>query len=174
MKRNTKIRVVYVSSYILFLIVSFVFGFNPGKEIGYNFISFLVYMLKILPCAFILIGLFEVWVKKEVIEKHLGEESGIRGYIWAMLLAGTIAGGLLVAFPIAYSLYNKRAKLSIVFTYIGAAAICRVPMTLYEASFMGVKFTMIRLLISLPLVIITSILLGDYLTKRNYKIAEGK
>lgn len=174
MKRNTKIKVVYVSSYILFLIVSLVFGFNPGKEIGYNFISFLVYMLKILPCAFILIGLFEVWVKKEVIEKHLGKESGIKGYAWVILLAGTIAGGLLVAFPIAYSLYNKGAKLSIVFTYIGAAAICRVPMTLYEASFMGVKFTMIRLLISLPLVIITSILLGDYLTKRSYKMAEDK
>lgn len=47
-------------------------------------------------------------------------------------------------------------------------------MTLYEASFMGVKFTMIRLLISLPFVILTSILLGDYLTKRNYKMAEGK
>jgi uncharacterized membrane protein YraQ (UPF0718 family) len=174
MKRNTKIRGVYVSSYILFLIVSFVFGFNPGKEIGYNFISFLVYLLKILPCAFILIGLFEVWVKKEIIEKHLGEESGIRGYIWAILLAGTIAGGLLVAFPIAYSMYNKGAKLSIVFTYIGAAAICRVPMTMFEASFMGVKFTAIRLLVSLPLVIVTSILLGNYLSKRNYKIVEGK
>ncbi|MBA7477827.1 hypothetical protein ES707_13242 [subsurface metagenome] len=174
MKRNTKIRVVYVSSYILFLIASFVFGFNPGREIGYNFISFLVYMLKILPCAFILIGLFEVWVKKEVIEKHLGEESGIRGYIWAILLAGTIAGGLLVAFPIAYSMYNKGAKLSVIFTYIGAAAICRVPMTMFEASFMGVKFTAIRLLVSLPLVIVTSILLGDYLSKRNYKMVEGK
>ena len=174
MKRNTKIKIAYISGYTLFLITSFIFRFNPGREIGYNFISFLVYMLKILPCAFILIGLFEVWVKKEVIEKHLGEESGIKGYVWVILLAGTIAGGLLVAFPIAYSLYNKGAKLSIVFTYIGAAAICRVPMTLYEASFMGVKFTMIRLLISLPLVIITSILLGDYLTKRNYKMAEGK
>jgi uncharacterized membrane protein YraQ (UPF0718 family) len=174
MKRNAKIRVGYVSSYLLFLIVSFVFGFNPGKEIGYNFISFLVYMLKILPCAFILIGLFEVWVKKEIIEKHLGEESGIRGYIWAMLLAGTMAGGLLVAFPIAYSMYNKGAKLNIVFTYIGAAAICRVPMTMFEASFMGVKFTAIRLLVSLPLVIVTSILLGNYLSKRNYKMVEGK
>jgi uncharacterized membrane protein YraQ (UPF0718 family) len=174
MKRNAKIRVGYVSSYLLFLIVSFVFGFNPGKEIGYNFISFLVYMLKILPCAFILIGLFEVWVKKEVIEKHLGEESGTRGYIWAMLLAGTMVGGLLVAFPIAYSMYNKGAKLSVIFTYIGAAAICRVPMTMFEASFMGVKFTAIRLLVSLPLVIVTSILLGNYLSKRNYKIVEGK
>ncbi len=130
-------------------------------------------MLKILPCAFILIGLFEVWVKKEVIEKHLGEESGIKGYAWVILLAGTVAGGLLVAFPVAYSLYNKGAKLSIVFTYIGAG-ICRVPMALFEISFMGVKFTTIRLLISLPLVIITSILLGDYLTKRNYKMVEGK
>ncbi|MDD5014805.1 MAG: hypothetical protein PHW73_06865, partial [Atribacterota bacterium] len=99
---------------------------------------------------------------------------GIKGYSLVILLAGTIAGGLLVALPVAYSLYNKGAKLSIVFTYIGAAAICRIPMTLYEASFMGVKFTAIRLLISLPLVIITSILLGEYLTKRNYKMAESK
>jgi len=58
--------------------------------------------------------------------------------------------------------------------YIGAAAICRVPMALFEISFMGVKFTTIRLLVSLPLVIITSILLGNYLNKRNYKIIEGK
>ncbi|MBA7512802.1 hypothetical protein ES705_04810 [subsurface metagenome] len=65
MKRNTKIKISYISGYALFLIASFVFGFNPGREIGYNFISFLVYMLKILPCAFILIGLFEVWVKKK-------------------------------------------------------------------------------------------------------------
>lgn len=174
MKRNVKIRIVYISTYVLFLVISFILGYNPGKEIAFNFISFLIYMLKILPCAFILIGLFEVWVKKESIEKHLGEESGIKGYVWVILLAGTVAGGLVVAFPIAYSLYNKGAKLSIVFSYIGAAAICRVPMTLYEASFMGIKFTMIRLLISLPLVIITSILLGDYLTKKNYKMAEGK
>ena len=174
MKRNVKIKITYVAIYILFLVVSFILGYNPGKEIAFNFISFLIYMLKILPCAFILIGLFEVWVKKEVIEKHLGEESGIRGYAWVILLAGTIAGGLLVAFPVAYSLYNKGAKLSIVFTYVGAAAICRIPMTLYEASFMGVKFTAIRLLVSLPLVIVTSILLGNYLSKRNYKMLEGR
>jgi uncharacterized membrane protein YraQ (UPF0718 family) len=174
MKRNIKIRIAYISTYVLFLAVSFILGYNQGKEIAFNFISFLIYMFKILPCAFVLIGLFEVWVKKEVIEKHLGEESGVKGYAWVILLSGTIAGGLLVAFPVAYSLYNKGAKLSVIFTYIGAAAICRVPMTLYEASFMGVKFTMIRLLVSLPLVIITSILLGEYLSKRNYKIIEGK
>ena len=174
MKRNNILRIVGLSCYILFLIVSWIFGFNPGKEISDNFASFSVDMLKILPCAFILIGLFEVWVKRETVEKHFGEESGIRGYIWAVLLAGTTVGGLYVAFPVAYALYSKGAKLSVIFTYIGASAICRVPMAIFEASFLGIKFTAIRLLVSLPLVIIASILLGNYLTKRNYKIMEGK
>jgi len=131
-------------------------------------------MLKVLPCAFILIGLFEVWVKRETVEKHLGEKSGFRGYLLGILLASTTVGGLYVAFPVAYSLYSKGAKLGVIFTYIGASAVCRVPMTIFEASFLGVKFSAIRLLVSIPLVVITSMLLGSYLKKRNYGIAEGK
>ncbi len=174
MKQSRIIRVVIISSYIAFILFSFIAKFDPGKQIGKNFITFSADMIKVLPCAFILIGLFEVWVKKETVEKHFGEKSGIRGYIWAILLAGTTVGGLYVAFPIAYSLYNKGAKLSVIFAYIGASAICRIPMTIFEASFMGMKFTAIRLAISLPLVIISSVLLGDYLTKRNYEIMKGK
>ncbi len=131
-------------------------------------------MLKVLPCAFILIGLFEVWVKKETVEKHLGEKSGAKGYLWGIILASTTVGGLYVAFPVAYSLYSKGAKLGVIFTYIGASAICRVPMTIFEASFLGIKFTAIRLLLAIPLVIISSMLLGDYLRKRNYRILEGR
>ncbi|MDI6701286.1 MAG: hypothetical protein QME48_08705 [bacterium] len=54
--------------------------------------------------------------EKETVEKHFGEAAGIRGYVWAALLAGTTVGGLYVAFPVAYSLYKKGAKLSIIFT----------------------------------------------------------
>jgi uncharacterized membrane protein YraQ (UPF0718 family) len=79
-----------------------------------------------------------------------------------------------VAFPVACSLYRKGAKLGVIFTYIGASAICRVPMTIFEASFLGVKFSAIRLLVAVPLVVMTSILLGKYLRKRNYRIVEGK
>jgi uncharacterized membrane protein YraQ (UPF0718 family) len=166
--------IIGLAGYAAFIIASWIFDFNTGKEIGDNFVSFSVEMLKILPCAFILIGLFEAWVKRETVEKQFGEKSGIRGYIWAVLLAGTTVGGLYIAFPVAYSLLNRGAKLSVIFTYIAASAICRVPMTIFEASFLGVKFTVIRLLVSLPLVVLTSILLANYLEKRGYKIAEGK
>ena len=174
MKQNSVVRMAVISSYAIFVALSWIFSFDPGREISRNFASFSLDMLKVLPCAFVLIGLFEVWVKKETVEKHLGEESGIRGYVWGILLASTTVGGLYVAFPVAYSLYSKGAKLSVIFTYIGASAICRVPMTIFEASFLGIKFSVIRLFVAIPLVVITSILLGNYLRKRNYRIAEGK
>ena len=141
---------------------------------GRHFGLFALDMLKILPCAFILIGLFEVWVKKETVEKHLGEGSLVRGYLWALLLAGTTVGGLYVAFPVAHSLYKKGAKLSVIFTYISAAAVFRVPMAVFEASFMGLKFTAIRFSVSLPLIILSSILLGIYLKKKEYHIRDGE
>lgn len=175
MKHQNKI--VKISAFLLyvaFIFTSFIFDFNPGKQIGHNFIIFFLEMLKLLPCIFILIGLFEVWVKKEVITKHLGKGSSILSYVWAILLAGPIAGGLLPAFPIAYSLFQKGARLNVIFTFIGAAAVCRIPMTLFEASFMGIKFSLIRLIVSIPLVILSSIWLGNYLEKRNYRIMEGK
>ena len=93
MKRNNIIKIVAVTGYFLFLLISLVQGFNPGKEIGYNFVSFSVDMLKILPGAFILIGLFEVWVKREAIDRHFGEESGLKGYLLAILLSGVTVGG---------------------------------------------------------------------------------
>ena len=174
MKRSALIKILLFASYFIFLVVSWLTGFNTGQEIGRNFISFSVAMLKILPGAFILIGLFEVWVKRETVERHLGEGSGFRGYLWVILLSGTTVGGLYLAFPVAYALYSKGAKLSVIFTYLGAAAICRIPMAIFEASFLGIKFTLIRWLVSLPLVIITSILLGNYLTKRGYQVSAGK
>ena len=172
--KKNYIEIIAAIVYFMFILFSFVFGYGAGKQIANNFFSFLVDMFKILPCAFVLVGLFEVWVKKETVIKHLGQKSGIKGYIWIILLGGTIVGGLYVAFPMAYVLYNKGAKLSIIFTYIGAAAVCRIPMTIFEASFMGIKFTLIRLSISIPLVILSSMLLGNYLEKKNYKIIKVK
>ncbi len=172
MNFNAIFRITAVTSYALFIGLSWIFGFDPGKEIGDNFASFSLNMLKVLPCAFILIGLFETWAKKETVEKHLGEGCGIRGYVWGILLASTTVGGLYVAFPVAYSLFKKGAKLGVIFTYVSASGICRIPMTLFEASFLGWEFTIIRLAVSIPLVILSSMLLGNYLEKHNYAISD--
>jgi uncharacterized membrane protein YraQ (UPF0718 family) len=174
MEKKKRIRVLVVALYFLFMLTSVLIGFDPGKQIGHNFLTFSKEMLLILPGAFILIGLFEVWVKRESIERHFGEKSGIRGYIWSILLAGTTVGGLYVAFPVAYSLYHKGARLSVILTYISASGICRIPMAIFEASFLGVKFSLVRLFVSIPLVILSSIWLGNYLERRDFTMMKGR
>jgi hypothetical protein len=43
-------------------------------------------------------------------------------------------------------------------------------MTIYEASFMGIKFTAIRFLVSLPLLVLFSMALEAYLERKNYRM----
>ena len=169
MKKILKISLIVI--YFLFIGISPIFHFESGETIGKNFLTFALSMLKIVPVAFILIGLFEVWIKRETIEKHLGEDSSWIGFFWAIVLSSTTAGGLYVAFPIAAVLYKKGAKLSIIFTYLGAVSVCRIPMTIFEASFLGIKFTLVRLLVSLPLIIISSIIMGRFLTNTRFEIS---
>jgi len=150
----------HIVVFAVFVIISLLLNFQPGLDIYDNFMDYLLSMITIVPAAFVLISLFEVWVKRETIEKHLGEETGLRGFLWAIILAGTIVGGLYVAFPVAAVLHKKGARTEVIFTFLFAATICRIPMTLFEANFLGIKFTMVRFLVSLPLVIISSILLA--------------
>ena len=152
--------------------VSFLFHYEPGIWAGREFSDVTVEMLKILPCAFVLIALFEQWVKQEVVERHLGDGSGVRGYLWALLLGAMVVGGLYVAFPLAYTLRKKGASLKVVFSFLGFAGVCRIPMTLFEISFMGLKFTVIRLAVSIPLMLMIGLILGGILEKRGYQLRE--
>ncbi len=148
-----------MAGFVIFLLIAKPMDLKAGTDIFNNFKSFSFTMLKFIPLVFILIGIFEVWIDQETIEKHLGNDSKAIAYLWSIILAGTTVGGLYVALPVAKSLYDKGAKLSIVFTYLGAAAVARIPMTLFEMSFLGIAFTLIRLFISIPLIIFSSILI---------------
>ena len=173
MKKDLIIKGIIILIYGCFLAWSWFSGFKPGIEIGRTFSHFVSDLISIIPCVFILLGLFEVWVKRETVEKHLGEKSSFLSYIWVILLAGTTVGGLYLAFPVAYTLSKKGARLSVIFTYIGASAVCRIPMTAFEASFLGLKFTLVRLSVSVPLIILSSLILEKFLKNKNFEINEG-
>jgi uncharacterized membrane protein YraQ (UPF0718 family) len=177
MKKNNKIKtfvfIILILLFSTFILYSFIIEFKPGVIIFSNLYSYSAEIILMFPFIFILIGLFEVWVKKETVEHHLGKNASPMGYLWAIILGGTTIGPMLVSLPIAYALSKKGARLSVVFTYIGAASVCRIPMTVFEASYLGIQFTLIRYVVSIPLIILASILLGNYLEKRNYSIMEG-
>lgn len=106
-------------------------------------------MLSVLPPVFILLGLLDVWVKRETMIKYMGENSGIFGIIIAFILGSAAAGPLYAAFPVAVVLLKKGSKLSNVLIMIGAWSTTKIPLLLFEASSMGIKFTATRFILDL-------------------------
>ncbi len=174
MKRSRLFHILTYVAFAAFIGWSFVTGREQGVAVWRNFTTFAVTMLKLLPPAFVLIGLFEVWVSRETVERNFGHASGPLKYFWAVLLAATTVGGTFVAFPVAHALHGKGAKFSAVLAYVSCASLVMVPMTIIEASILGPKFSIVRLLVSVPLVILSSSLLGRYLDRRGYLLPAGK
>jgi len=109
----------------------------------------LIDMLSVIPPIFILLGLLDVWVKRETMVKFMGEGSGLIGILLAFFIGSAAAGPLYGAFPVAGVLLKKGSKLSNVFIMIGAWSTTKIPLLLFEASALGLKFTVIRLLLDI-------------------------
>ena len=106
-------------------------------------------MAFIIPPIFILLGLLDVWMPRETMVKYLGEGSGLKGMLLAVLLGSAVAGPLYAAFPVAAVFMKKGAKFFNVILFIGAWSTTRVPMLLFELSSMGARFMLTRLVLSL-------------------------
>jgi len=169
MNNNIRNYLVF-GSFVVFTIVSWLVQFEFGMNVWDNFLIFAIDMVIILPPAFVLIGLFDVWAKKESIEKHFGQSNNPLRFVYSFLLASTTVGGTFVAFPLANSLYHKGAKFSSIFTYVTAASLFMIPMTIMEAGMLGIQFTLIRLVSSIPFIVGGSLLLERYFEKANYKL----
>jgi len=121
-----------------------------GRKAGENLASFLVEMASVLPPMFLLVGLFEIWVPRKVIERYAGLRSGMRAVPWMILLATLQAGPLYVAFPVAIGLWRKGCAPRNVFIYLGAFSAMKIPMLTFEVAFLGWRFSLSRTLISIP------------------------
>ncbi len=152
--------------------VSFVLGWQPGIGVFYKFGEFASEIVIILPLVFLFIGVIDVWVPKEAIEKRLGEGTGFKGTPWVILFAMTYAGPLYAAFPVALMLRKKGCSTRNVFIYLGAFSAMKLPMVSFEIGFMGLKFSLLRLVFTLPVFILISLIMEKALGK-DYKMPES-
>jgi uncharacterized membrane protein YraQ (UPF0718 family) len=136
-----------------------IYPFSVGAKAGRSFLGSLVEMAGILPAMFILVGLFDVWVPRSVIERHLGRRSGPLAVLWMVLLATLQAGPLYAAFPVAVALWRKGTAPRNVFIYLGAFSAMKLPMLTFEVAFLGWRFSLVRTLVTLPVFIALGYLL---------------
>ena len=54
----------------------FIAPFAFGRQAGAGLWSFTLEMAAFLPAMFVLVGLFDVWVPRSFVERHVGHDSG--------------------------------------------------------------------------------------------------
>lgn len=169
----------YLSAIVMIVIVAVIlivnsdFGLNVLKISG----GAVKEMLLVIPPIFILLGLLDVWVKKETMTKYMGEGSGLKGIVLAFLIGSAAAGPLYGAFPVAAVFMKKGVKFSNILIFIGAWSTTKIPMLIFEATSLGVPFAVTRLLIDIPGIIIIAFILSKLVSKAEveklYKNAEN-
>src|SRR4030042_4029910 len=119
--------IIALIALIVVLIINLKTGLRALNVIGFSFKE----MALVLPPIFILLGLLDVWIPKEKIMKYMGEGSGIKGIILAMIIGSVAAGPLYAAFPVAAALMRKGGKFTNILIFIGAWSTTKAPMLLF-------------------------------------------
>lgn len=123
-------------------------------------------MLLVIPPVFVLLGLLDVWVPRETMIKYMGEGSGWKGILLAIIIGSAAAGPLYGAFPVAAVFMKKGVKFMNVLIFLGAWSTTKIPMFLFELSSLGVKFALTRLLIDIPGIILIAFLISKFVSKQ--------
>ncbi len=141
-----------------------------NSQIGLKSLSISAYsfkeMMLVIPPVFILLGLLDVWIPREMMIKYMGEGSGLKGVVLSILIGSVAAGPLYGAFPVAAVFMKKGVKFSNILIFIGAWSTTKIPMFLFEVAALGAKFAFTRLLIDIPGIIIIAYILSKLISKQ--------
>jgi len=133
---------------LIFIVLAFYKGqeqMNRGFKISF---SMFLSIVPILFFAFIIAGMLDVLLPKELIGKWVGTGSGIRGILIGTIVGAFTPGGPYICMPIAATLLRSGASIGTMVAYVtgwSLWAVARLPM---DVGILGWKFTIIRFVCS--------------------------
>jgi len=100
--------------------------------------------LPILLLGFVIAGLVQVLVPKELVSRWLGAQAGIKGILVACVAGGLVPGSPYAVFPIVAALYQAGAGLGVVVGFISAWALWSVSRLPVEMALIDPKAALVR------------------------------
>ena len=157
---------------ILLVIINIgIWIYQPQKEYTILYFTrknFLNFIFMIVP-VFICIGLMDIWIKQKTMVKIMGKQSGLLGMITSLLLGMVTAVPSYALSPVTGVLLKKGSGISNVILFICSSASIRIPLLLFEISSLGIKFTLIRLLLNIIVIIAIAFFTEFLLTGKDKK-----
>lgn len=148
------------STIILFVAFTLLYLINLKNNGQQNeaVIAGLKLLIKNLPLilgAFLLAGLIEILMPQDFVHNWLSTEAGVKG-----IFLGTIGGMLLAmgpyaVFPIVGSILASGAGLGTIIATLSGWSMLTLQIMPFETAFLGTKFYLKKLLVSIPLSIIS-------------------
>ena len=149
-----------------------------NQEIGKKSFSIMMFSFKelilVVPPIFVLLGLLDVWVPREIMVKYMGEGSGIKGALLAFAAGSATAGPLYGAFPVAAVFMKKGVKFFNVLVFIGAWSTTKIPMFLFEISALGADFAFTRLFVNIPGIILIAYIICNTISQKDKEAIYSK
>lgn len=150
--------------YLLLIATAYTLGFRRDRAKAAQSLkvagSSLLKLLPLLAAIFALIGLFQVFVPPEIIERQLGIGSGWRALFTGGLLGAVSIGPPLAAYPLAGSLLEAGAWPPAVAAFIVSWVSVGVVTLPFEAEIFGTRFAIARNALSFVAALLIGLLVG--------------
>jgi len=152
-KINGGIKFLTIVLEIYFIIA--LFNFSIIKEAFLDFLLMFIKIVPILVIVFVVMVLVNLYFTRERINKYLGAESGIKGWIFAIISGILVSGPPYILFPLLKELKKGGMKNSLVAVFLYNRNV-KIPFLLVMIYYFGFNYTVILFLY----IIIFSILNG--------------
>ncbi len=162
MKKN-KLIITVAFVYLIVLIISPDKCLLAIKNSGY----YLFEMLTVMPVVFLLTVVIDALIPQNIITKQLGENSGLKGNLFSFILGSLSAGPIYAAFPICSLLLKKGASISNIVIILSSWAVIKVPMLANEVKFLGMKFMIVRWILTVLSIFFMSWLISLFIKKKD-------
>ena len=181
MPDKKKARKEIIRGYVLFaatlIVAAIILWIFPNKVTAATTTTwnYSLEMIMILPAVMIIMGLFSVFVSRELVVKYLGKTSGIKGILLAVFFGALPTGPLYIAFPLAVALKSKGASISNIVIFLSAWACIKLPQELVELQFLGIEFMAARLILTIIFVAIMGLFIErliDWTDKKRIGVSQ--
>lgn len=130
-------------------------------------------VVPLLVAAFLIAGLIQTLVTKEVVTRWLGAGAGWRGILLACLGGALIPGGPYVYYPIAAALLHAGAGVGVLVAFVTAKNLWSVTRLPLEFALLGPRLTLVRLAATFFLPLLLGVLAELLFGRHVERIREG-
>jgi uncharacterized membrane protein YraQ (UPF0718 family) len=134
-------------------------GPDAFTRAAFSNIELLVDIMPRIAASLLIVGLAQVLIPRDAIARWLGKGSGVRGLMLATVVGAVTFGGPMTSFPVVAVLAASGADIGAVIAYLTGWSLLGINrMIVWEAPILGVDFSIVRALASLPVPVIVGLL----------------